>query len=265
MRTIMSDEGLFSIAGKTALVTGGSRGVGLMIARAFVEAGANVYISARSADVCDKVAAELSQLPGGGKCVSLPADLSTEEGCGELVRAVGEREDSLDILVNNAGANEARSMKHLDEEMWQQLMALNVEAPFFLTRELLPLLKAASREGNPARVLNIGSTSGATSGITGVGGFAYSTSKAAVHHLTAHMARKLAPEVTVNALALGPFESSMTELALKIFRKAVLGLIPLQRIGRSDDLAGTAILFVSPAGSYLTGVVMPLDGGYSTI
>lgn len=258
----MGMDELFSIAGKTAVVTGGSRGVGLTIARGFVEAGAKVYIASRSAEVCDKVAAQLSDLPGAGKCVSLPADLSTEAGCRGLADAVKEREDSLDVLVNNAGVMGEMWMRRLTHAVWQEVLALNVEAGFYLTRDLLPLLKAASRDGEPSRVVNIGSVAGSTTSDLDM--YAYSTSKAAVHHLTAHLARRLAPEVTVNAMAPGTYETKMTETMLKLFGESIRKGIPMQRIGRADDLVGTAIFLASRAGAYLTGAVIPVDGGAST-
>lgn len=259
----MSTNGLFSITGKTALVTGGSRGVGLMIAQGFVEAGAKVYIASRSADVCDKVAAELSNLPGEGHCVSLPADVSTEEGCSALVAAVAEREDRLDILVNNAGIQGALTMRRHDEAVWQQVLATNVQAVFHLTRGLRRLLKASSRADDPARVLNIGSVAGLRPQM--LEAYAYASSKAALHHLTMHLARQLGPEITVNAMALGPFESKMMETTLAVFGETVARAVPMKRIGRPSDVAGTAIFLSSRAGSYLTGAIVPVEGGWANL
>lgn len=255
----MSTDELFSIAGKTAVVTGGSQGIGLMIARGFVEAGANVYISALEADVCDRVAAELSELPGGGKCVSLPGDLSTQEGCKALADAVAEREDSLDILVNNAGVPGPIQIHRHTQPAWRKVMAVNVEAAFFVTRDLLPLLKAASREGDPARVVNMGSVGGLETTILET--YGYGASKAALHHLTTRLARKLAPEVAVNALAPGPFDTPMMRPALAGFRRAIVDEVPLGRVGQAEDMAGVVIYLVSRAGAYLTGAVIPIDGG----
>jgi NAD(P)-dependent dehydrogenase (short-subunit alcohol dehydrogenase family) len=259
----MSTNSLFSVAGKTAVVTGGSRGVGLMIARGFVEAGAKVYVASRSADVCDKVAAELSNLPGDGECVSLPTDLSTEEGCRSLADAVGEREDKLDILVNNAGIQGALSMRSHDEASWQQVLAVNLQAVFHLTRAFRPQLKAASREDDPARVLNVGSVAGLRPQM--LEAYAYASSKAALHHMTGHLARQLGPEITVNAIALGPFESKMMETTLALFGGMVARAVPLKRIGRPGDVAGAAIFLSSRAGSYLTGAIVPVEGGWANL
>jgi NAD(P)-dependent dehydrogenase (short-subunit alcohol dehydrogenase family) len=256
-------DSLFSVAGKTALVTGGARGVGLMIAQGFVEAGAKVYITSRSADLCDKVAAELAELPGEGTCVSLPAELGTEEGCRDLADRVKEQEESLHILVNNAGVMGELWMRRLTEAVWQEVMAINVQAGFHLTKFLLPLLKKASRESDPSRVLNMGSTAGWTTSDLDM--FAYSSSKAAVHHLTAHLARRLAPEITVNAIAPGPCETRMTETMLKLFGESIAKGVPMQRIGTPDDVVGAAIFLTSRASSYLTGAVIPIDGGASTV
>src|SRR5207249_2790174 len=222
---------LFSIAGKTALVTGGSRGIGLMIARGFVEAGAKVYISSRKADVCDRAAAELAQ---AGTCVSVPADVSTEAGARGLADAVAAREQ-----------------------------ALNVKSVFHLSRFLLPLLERAARPGDPARIINVGSIDGLHVPVLET--YAYSASKAAVHHLTRVLARRLAPHgVTVNAVAPGPFESKMMAETLQRFRDAIVASCPLGRIGEPEDMAGVAIYLASRAGAYLTGAVIPVDGGIST-
>jgi NAD(P)-dependent dehydrogenase (short-subunit alcohol dehydrogenase family) len=252
---------LFSIAGRTAVVTGGSRGVGLMIARGFVEAGARVYIASRTAEVCDKVAAELSNLPGDGECVSLPTDVSTRRGCRALADAVAEREPALDILVNNAGIQGPVSAKRHTEDAWHEVLAVNLEAVYHLTQLCLPLLKRASREDDPSRVINVGSLTGLRA--MDLEAYAYASSKAGMHHLTAYLARRLAPEVTVNAMALGPFESKMTESTLMLFPGRVAASTPLKRIGRPDDVAGTARFFASRAGAYLTGAVIPVDGGLS--
>jgi NAD(P)-dependent dehydrogenase (short-subunit alcohol dehydrogenase family) len=259
----MSIESLFSVAGKTAVVTGGSRGVGLMVAQGFVEAGAKVYIASRSADVCDKVAAELSNLPGDGECISLPTDVSTEAGCLGLADAVKEREGSLDILVNNAGIQGAVSMRSHDEAAWQEVLAVNLQAAFHLTRAFRPQLKKASREGDPARVLNVGSVAGLRP--QGLEAYAYASSKAALHHMTGHLARQLGPEITVNTMALGPFESKMMETTLALFGATVARAVPLKRIGRPSDVAGTAVFLSSRAGSYLTGAIVPVDGGWASL
>ena len=254
----MSD--LFSIAGKTAVVTGGSRGIGLMIARGFVEAGAKVYISSRKAEVCDEVAAELSKV---GECVALPANLSSEDECRRLAEAVAEREERLDILVNNAGATWGAPLEEFDEAAWERVLALNVKGVFHLTRFLLPLLRAAGTAEDPARVINLGSIDGLH--VPAMETYSYSASKAAVHHLTRHLARRVSPTVTVNAIAPGPFESKMMAATLEAFGDQIVAQSPLKRIGRPDDMAGTAIFLASRAGSYLTGAVIPVDGGLSTV
>ena len=253
-------KNLFSVEGKSVLVTGGSRGIGLMIARGFVEAGARVYVSSRNAQACDHVAAELSKV---GTCVALPADLSTTEGVQRLAQAVAQHESTLNVLVNNAGANWGAPFAEFPESAWDKLLALNVKAIFFLTRELAGLLEKAARPGDPARVINIGSIDGLKVPLLET--YAYSTSKAAVHHLTRVLARTLAARnITVNAVAPGPFESKMMAATLERFKDAIVANCPLGRIGEPDDMAGVAIYLASRAGAYLTGVVIPVDGGIST-
>ena len=254
----MSD--LFSIAGRTALVTGGSRGIGLMIARGYVEAGARVYISSRKADVLDEVAAELSKV---GECHAIAADLSTEPECRRLAEAVAARESSLDILVNNAGATWGAPLEQFDEAAWERALALNVEGVFHLTKFLLPLLGAAGTADEPARVINIGSIDGIR--VPLMDNYSYSASKAAVHMLTRHLAKRLAPEITVNAIAPGPFESKMMAATLEAFGEQIAAGTPLKRIGRPDDMAGAAIYLASRAGAYLTGAVIPVDGGIASL
>lgn len=250
-------KNLFSIEGKTVLVTGGSRGIGLMIARGFVEAGAKVYISARKKDTCDRVAAELAT---NGSCVSVPADLSTEAGAKELAAAVAARETALHVLVNNAGANWGAPLAEYPDAAWDKLLALNVKAVFHLTRALLPLLEHAQRPGDPARVINIGSIDGLAVPLLET--YAYSASKAAVHHLTRVLAMQLAPRgITVNAVAPGPFESKMMAETLTRFRDTIIASCPLGRIGEPEDMAGVAIYLASRAGAYVTGAVIPVDGG----
>lgn len=255
----MSINDLFSVEGRTALVTGGSRGIGLMIARGFVEAGATVYISSRKADVCEQVAEELSAV---GTCVALPADLATEDECRRLAAEVAQRGAGLDILVNNAGANWGAPLEDFDEAAWARVLDLNVKAVFHLTKFCVPSLRAASAPGVPSRVINIGSVDGLH--VPTFDTFSYSTSKAAVHHLTKVMARKLAPEITVNAVAPGPFESKMMAATLDAFRDVIVDQCPLGRIGAPDDMAGVAIYLASRAGAYVTGAVIPVDGGLVT-
>ena len=251
---------LFSIEGKTALVTGGSRGIGKMIATGFVEAGAKVYIAARKHAASQETAAELSKI---GECVAFEADLSTEAGCRGLADEVASREDTLDILVNNAGATWAVPIEDFGDAAWERALSVNVRGVFHMTRFLLPQLKAAAKPEDPARVINIGSIDGLRA--PRMDTYSYSASKAAVHMLTRHLAGKLAPSITVNAIAPGPFESKMMAQTLADFGTQIAASAPLKRIGRPDDVAGTAIFLASRAGTYLTGVVIPVDGGLSTL
>ena len=251
---------LFDISGKTALVTGGSRGIGLMIARGFVEAGAKVYISSRKADVGDKVAAELSQT---GPCVSVAADLSRDDECTRLAGELRSRESQLDILVNNAGATWGAPIADYPSSAFDKVLTLNVKSPFLLTQALLPMLEAAATPDDPARIINIGSIDAMQ--VPMLETYAYSSSKAAVHQLTRHLAGQLGPRnITVNAVAPGPFESKMMAETLKNFGDAIARSSPLGRIGRPDDMAGVAIYLASRAGSYVTGAVIPVDGGIAT-
>jgi NAD(P)-dependent dehydrogenase (short-subunit alcohol dehydrogenase family) len=256
MQTRMSE--LFSVRGKVALVTGGSRGIGLMIARGFVEAGARVYVASRKAEECERVAAELS---AAGSCQALPADLGSEAGCRGLAEALAAREPALHVLVNNAGANWGAPLAEYPDAAWDKVLALNVKSVFHLTRACLPQLEKASTPGDPARVINIGSIDGLRPPILDT--YAYSSSKAAVHHLTRHLATKLAPRISVNAVAPGPFESKMMAATLDRFRDAIVASCPMRRIGEPDDMAGVAIWLASRAGAYVTGAVIPVDGGIS--
>jgi NAD(P)-dependent dehydrogenase (short-subunit alcohol dehydrogenase family) len=251
---------LFSIQGKVALVTGGSRGIGFMIARGFVEAGARVYISARKAEACQHAAAELSR---AGTCVAIPGDVSTEADARRLASEVAAREPALHVLVNNAGANWGAPLAEYPDAAWDKVLATNVKGVFHLTRALLPQLEHGARPGDPARVINIGSIDGLH--VPRLETYAYSASKAAVHHMTRVLAMRLAPQrITVNAIAPGPFESKMMAATLERFRDAIVASCPLGRIGEPEDMAGTAIFLASRAGAYLTGAVIPVDGGIST-
>jgi len=251
---------LFSIAGKVALVSGGGRGIGLMISRGFVEAGAKVYIASRKREECEQVAAELSRQ---GECVAFGADLGTERGCRALADAVAERESALHVLVNNSGANWGAPIAEYPDAAFDKVMNLNLKSVFHLTRFLLPLLEKAAQPGDPARVINIGSIDGLH--VPAFETYAYSASKAAVHHLTRVLARRLgARNITVNAVAPGPFESKMMAATLERFHDVIVNSCPLHRIGEPDDMAGVAIYLASRAGSYVTGAVIPVDGGIAT-
>jgi NAD(P)-dependent dehydrogenase (short-subunit alcohol dehydrogenase family) len=251
---------LFDISGKTCLVTGGTRGIGMMIARGFVEAGATVIVSSRKADACAEAAAELSTF---GPCVAIPADLSREEEAQRLLGEVANAVDHLDVLVNNAGATWGAPLDDYDDAAFERVLALNVKGVFNVTRASLSLLQARASQDDPSRVINIGSIDGIHVPVMET--FAYSASKAAVHQLTRHLARRLAPTTTVNAIAPGPFESKMMAATLDAFGEQIAASAPLKRIGRPDDMAGTAIFLSSRAGSYLTGAVIPVDGGIATV
>lgn len=254
----MDTASWFSLAGKHALVTGGSRGIGEMIARAYVAAGAQVLIASRDGSACEALADEL-----GDSCRAVVADLSTPQGVEELAAATATWTDHLDVLVNNAGATWGARLGEYPAEGFDKVMDLNVRAVFLLTQALLPQLRAAASVADPARVLMIGSVDGLS--VPVFDSFAYSASKAAVHQLSTHLAAALAPEhVTVNALAPGLFPSKMTAF-LFADEEAVTARIPLGRPGRLEDIGGMAIALASRAGSYVTGTVLPIDGGYATL
>lgn len=255
----MSALDLFDIAGKTAVVTGGGSGIGTMIARGFVEAGVRVIIASRKEASLKEVTDELSQL---GECSYVVADLSNEEGCRALGDAVAERWDSLDILVNNAGANWGAPLAEQDHASWDRVLSVNVEGVFHTTKFLLPLLRAAGTAEEPARIINIGSVDGIQ--VPGFETYAYSSSKAAVHQLTRHLAKHLAPEITVNAIAPGPFQSRMMRATLEAAGDGMAKMMPLKRIGRPEDMAGPAIFLCSRAASFMTGTIVPVDGGIAT-
>ncbi len=235
--------------------------MGLMIARGLVEAGAEVLISARKLEPLEAAAVELAQI---GKCAALQADLASQEGAVALAAAVRERFDRLDILVNNAGASWGEPIDSYPDKAWDRVLDTNVRGVFQLTVAALDLLRAAASEEDPARVINIGSVDGINPPM--MESYAYSASKAAVHQLTRHLAKRLASEqITVNAIAPGPFESKMTAFMLENpdARAVVEQQIPLGRIGTPQDIAGTTIFLASRAGAYLTGTVIPVDGGFS--
>lgn len=250
-------DSLFSVAGKCVLVTGGSRGIGLMIARGFVAAGARVYLTSRKAEVCAAAAAELSTL---GSCVALPADISRMDEITRLVSELSAREPRLDVLVNNAGAAWGAPVDTFPEAGWDKVMDLNVKSVFFLTQRLLPLLDAAAGAADPARVINIGSVDGMHTSL--FENFSYGPSKAALHHLTRVLATHLAARhITVNAIAPGPFDTDMMAPMAARMGDEIVARVPLKRMGTESDAAGAAIFLASRAASYITGTVVPVDGG----
>ena len=248
---------LFDVTGKVALVTGGSRGIGEMIAEGYVANGVKTYISSRKADVCDATAARLSEQ---GECVSIPADLSTLDGVNTLVDQIKGREDKLDILVNNAGATWGEPINSFPESAWDKIMIINVKSPFFLSQALLPLLDAAADSEDPSRIIMVGSIDGIN--VSQLPTFSYGPSKAAVHHLVRILAAHLADRnITVNAIAPGLFPSKMTAATIDKFGEQIRRDTPLKRHGRPADMAGVAIYLAARAASFVTGVVIPVDGG----
>jgi len=230
-----------------------------MIAGGFVAAGADVVIASRKADAVDAAVAELAAY---GSCTGLTADLSTEEGARVFAEAVAAEHDQVHVLVNNAGATWGAPLVEHDTASWERVLNLNVQGIFHTTKYVLPLLEAAAETDAPARVINIGSIDGIH--VPVLESYSYSASKAAVHQLTRHLAKRLAPKVTVNAVAPGPFESKMMAATLEAFGDQIAASAPLRRIGRPDDMAGVAIFLASAAGAYLTGAVIPVDGGIAT-
>ncbi len=248
---------LFSVDGKTAVVTGGSRGIGKMIAEGYVENGVKTYITARKAEACQQTAEELSKK---GECIAFPADLSSKEGRDSFVQEIKSRENSLDILVNNAGAAWGATFEEYPDEGYDKVMDINVRAIFMLTRDLMPLLVKDATSENPSRVINIGSIDGLR--VSSTDNFAYGASKAAVHFLTKNLAVRFASKgLTVNAIAPGPFESQMMDYMLTNFRDQIESQNPMGRIGCPEDMAGLAIYLASEAAKYMTGQVIALDGG----
>ena len=255
---------LFSIEGKIALVTGGSRGIGEMIAAGFLANGAKVYISSRKAEVCDATANRLQE-QYGGECVSLPADLSNLEGINSLVQSFPEGE-KLDILVNNAGASWGEPIDEYSEKGWDKVMDTNVKGVFFLTQKLLPLLRSSATADDPSRIINIGSIDGIKTGLFDA--FSYGPSKAALHHLTRVLAASLVREnIIVNAIAPGPFPTWMLSTGvggggdLDINWDEVGNSNPRGRVGTPEDIAGLAIFLCSRAGAYTVGETITCDGG----
>ncbi|KAG2184363.1 hypothetical protein INT43_000272 [Umbelopsis isabellina] len=250
---------LFSVKDKVVLVTGGSRGIGEMIATGFIQGGAKVYISSRSAQACDETAEKLNKL-GPGKCIPVPADLQKTEDVKKLVAELSKREKHIDVLVNNAGATWGATVDDYPEEAFNKVMNLNVKSIFLLTQACLPLLEAKASADVPSRVINIGSINGIN--VPAHETYAYSASKAAVHQLTKHLAGKLGHRhILVNAIAPGSFQSKMMKETLEKFGDIIVATVPVGRIGSPEDIAGTAIYLSSRAGQYTNGAVIVVDGG----
>ncbi|KAH9831432.1 uncharacterized protein C8Q71DRAFT_782541 [Rhodofomes roseus] len=263
----LKSHGLFDVAGKVVLVTGGSRGIGKMIAAGFVANGAKVYISSRSAKDCDATAKELNEA-GPGTCIPVPADLQKLEQVDMLVRELSAKEDVLHVLVNNAGATWGEDIDEYPDAAFTKVMTLNTQRVFTLTQKCLPLLRAAAARGgmdgdvyrDPARIINIGSVDGLRSPPQET--YAYSASKAALHHLSRHLAGRLGFEgITCNTLACGPFESKMMAHTLRTKGDLIKTMNPLQRIGTPEDVTGAAVFLASRAGSYVNGATITVDGG----
>ena len=256
----MKIEELFSVRGKVAVVTGGSRGIGEMIARAYVENGVKVYITARKAETCDALANELSRT---GECISIPADISCLEDIDRLVAEIEKHESKLDILVNNAGASWGADFVSFPESGWDKVMDLNVKSAFFMTQRAFKLLQAAGSPDNYARVINIGSIEGIRT--SHLEAYSYAASKAAILHLTRMMAKYLArSHIAVNAIAPGYFPSKMTDAIPEAESRVIESDTPMRRWGRPEDMAGVALYLASRASGFLCGSTVVVDGGLAT-
>ncbi|TFV57616.1 SDR family oxidoreductase [Mycobacterium sp. PS03-16] len=253
---------LFRLDGKVAVVTGGGRGIGVMMARGLLQAGAAVYLSSRKEHELSAAVEELSPF---GRVEAVPADLGTAEGVQTLTDALTAREDEIHALFNNAGANWGAPFEEFPDAAFDRVFNVNVKGVFLLTRALVPLLTAGSRDDDPARVVNTGSVDGFHTPERGRNNFSYAASKAAVHMLTTHLATELAPKILVNAIAPGLFPSKMTKVLMSAGEEAVGAALPLGRVGAPDDMAGIAVFLASRASTYITGTVIPVDGGVSTI
>ncbi|WP_170570278.1 SDR family oxidoreductase [Ruegeria atlantica] len=262
----MNPDTLFSLQGKTALVTGGATGIGRMAAEALVRAGAHVLIASRKAEACEAVAAELNALEALGSAEGFGGDVASSEGIMALVSEVNNRTDKLEILMNNAGVSWGAPMGQFPHDAWDKVMSVNVAGLFDLTQKLLPILMKSGSADDPARVVNVGSVMGEVP--MGDGAYSYSASKAAVLHLTKIMAKEFSPyHITVNALAPGPFVSRMTAFATadEETRERVGKSVPLGRVGRDEDIAGCMLFLCGRGGSYVTGAVIPVSGGINVV
>jgi NAD(P)-dependent dehydrogenase (short-subunit alcohol dehydrogenase family) len=258
---VMNDDfsEIFSIKDKTALITGGSEGIGYWIAEGFLRSGATVYIAARTFSKLKTAESNLSKF---GDVTAIQCDVRSAEECSRLIDDVKAQESKLHILVNNAGTSYQGHIEEFPDSAWDNVLSTNLKAPFRLTRLALPLLRAAYAENDPARVINIGSIDGLT--VSPFENYSYSASKAAIHHLTRHMASRLAPKILVNAIAPGPFPTDMMKNVLERSGDEIRAASPVKRIGCDEDIAAAAVYLASRATNYMTGAVIPLDGGFST-
>lgn len=251
---------LFDLGGKVALVTGGTSGIGRMIAAGLAARGVRAYITGRDEGAAQAVAGHIRQATGGA-CIGLAADLAAPDGPAALAAQVAQREPALHILVNNAGANATGSLAEGTVADWDTVMNVNLRGAYFLVQQALPLLQAAAGDADPARVINLGSIGGLH--IPNWEAHPYNASKAAVHHLTRSLAKALGPDrITVNAIAPGPFPSRLTDTDSPAVQRSVATCVPLGRPGGADDAVGAVVFLASRAGAYVNGTTIPLDGGY---
>lgn len=256
-------EQLFGVRGKVALVTGGTRGIGLMIAEGLVRAGARVYVSSRKLDACAETERTLSAY---GECIAIPCDINSLDGCRRLAEAVAAREDRLHLLVNNAGLTWSAPIDEFPEKAWDRVVDLDMKSPFFLSQQLLPLLRAAASPEERSVIVNISSVNGIRP--SALQNYSYAAAKAGLAQLSAQMARDLMDDhINVNVIAPGPFKSKMTAplYATDELEAETRARFAMKRWGRMEDVAGLTIMLASPAGSYLTGIEIPCDGGSTSI